>query len=270
MSESVGISEVSRSWKNPSDNLEKLFENHEDLEHEIPAPHVKCTAGIEVMPEIPEENEDEINEDDNKRNSKIINDIKRFSVISNKLEELIENDNVNTKKQEVKTNNNEVNKIQESAAKFNDRVAKSDKSNIICCCCSPYQKFRYRRRIKNLCDCLIGIALKPLIGSCKILLFYPCLLSMIHSMLSPLIFLTIMPIMAKNNSKFGNMTEVSFMLSLTAFAYICFLITIPWVSDISKRNLKYLYLFGLGLSATALFCKYFKKRNNLIYQLYNL
>lgn len=244
LSELVGSSDISRNWKNPSD-----FGSHEDLENEIPAPHQKCTAGIEVLPKILEENEEEPAEDPNKH---IVNkDIKRLSVISSKLEELIEVDIT-----KIDGSTSPVKGIQENAIKFQDRTAKSDKSNIICsCCCSSYQKFRYRRRIKSLCDCLMGTALKPLIGCCKILAFYPCLLSVVHSMFSPLVFLNFMPVMAKEDSRFGNMTEVSFMLSITAFAYICFLITVPWVADISNRKLRYLYLFGLGMSAIALYRK---------------
>lgn len=256
------MSEVGRNWRSPSDNLEELFENHEDLEHEIPAPHVKCTMGVEIMPEIIEENEEE--EEDttsSNKNSIIKNDIKRLSVISSKLEEIIDRDSTETSPEVIldvtKTSESNINviSIESSASLFKD-MRRSSKRSSGTCCCSPIQRFRFRRRLKFFFECIIALMLKPLISSSRVYVFYPCLITVIHSMLSPLVFLNFIPIKANDDWKYGNMTEVSFMLSITAFAYICFLITIPWVAEISKRNMRYLYIIGLFISMTAIYRKY--------------
>lgn len=212
------------------------------------------------MPEILEENEEEDpqkeSDDQNKRNSIINKDINRLSVISSKLEEMIVRNE--QKDAEITINFNKdgdtvsYGVTDSNAAIFQKSSQVHKQSN---CCCSPYQRFRWKRRFKSFFDFVLSLTITPLVTTFKIVNFYPCWFSVTHSMLSPLIFLNYMPILAKEDIQYGDIPEVAFLLSMVAFAYICFLITLPWVADISKRKMRYLYIIGAFISAMALYGK---------------
>lgn len=255
------MSETGRNWKSPNDRTEQHYEMQEDLEHETPAPHQKCTLGVEIMPEITEENEEELEDEEEphskKKKSTIKDDIKRLSVISSKLEEIIDREDQKHSEIILDVNRNTESMTTISSLQSNVTIfqEKQTSRHPKICCCSPYRKFRYRRRLKSFCDTIFSLAIKPVYTSVKIASFYPCLLSVVHSMFSPLIYLNFMPILANEDSRYGNLPEIAFMLSITAFAYICFLITLPWIAEISKRKMRYLYIIGAFISAMAVYSK---------------
>lgn len=261
-----------KNWKNPSDNKEQSddemdLQEHENIENDSsPVPSHRLNIGLNVLPQIIEEDELDSDEENNgtRRSSILFNDnIKRMSVISMKLEELIAevDDNLNKPKETkeevtmgvanlISHNNNE--EIIENPSLSNIYYQPNINNPS---CCARYQKYRFRRRIKYFFCAIFNVTFRPLFKSLKILEFYPCLLTNIHAMLSPLIFLNFIAFKTIDSMNSIYITDLAFMYSVIAFAYLVFLSTLPWVTEISKRNLKYLYILGCFVSASGIYSK---------------
>lgn len=271
-----------KSWKNPSDDNqlsddEMDFEEHENREDESsPVPSHRLNIGLNLLPQIIEEDEIDSDEDNSgtRRNSMLLNNnIKRMSVISMKLEELIAevDDNLSKPKETkeevtmgvanlISHNNNQELIENPSLSNIHYQPNITNPS-----CCSRYQKYRFRRRIKYFFCAIFNVTFRPLFKSLKILEFYPCLLTNIHAMFSPLIFLNFIAFKTIDNINYMYITDLAFMYSVIAFAYLVFLSTLPWVTEISKRNIKYLYILGCFVSASGIYSKSSKYGTVLLY-----
>lgn len=262
-----------RNWKSPSDSMTLQCQDYDndEISEKNPSPIMqhKTNTGVDVLPQIVEEDEEDTDDEanaNNKRNSVLMtNNIKRLSVISSKLEELIvrnEEELIND------TNHIKHSEVILDVAKSNDVITDpidNHVQNLIVMdestvhsnnfCCTPYRRYKCQRNVKYIYQFIKDMAVTPVITSFRIIEFYPSLLTTIHSMLSPLIFLNFIAIQPNRKEMNINLTELSFMFTITGFAYLVFLITLPWITEISKRNLKYLYMSASLISAFGIYCK---------------
>ncbi|GLV35674.1 uncharacterized protein CBL_01175 [Carabus blaptoides fortunei] len=261
-----------RNWKSPSDNMTLQCEDcdNDEISEKPPSPipQHKINMGVDVLPQIIEEDEEETDDDANtnsKRNSLLMtNNIKRLSVISSKFEELIvrnEDESVNeispikqteTMSDASKSNYDfTINPIDNHVHNLIVIDASTVHSNNVYC--TPYLRYKCHRNMKYIYQFVKDMTVIPVLTSLRIIEFYPSLLTTLHSMLSPLIFLNFIAFQPNRKEKDINVTELSFMFTITGFAYLVFLITLPWITEISKRNLKYLYMSASLISAFGIY-----------------
>lgn len=244
---------INRIWKSPSDQIN--YDEEIEIDEIEDQPQIKPSS-VNILPRI-EEVDEEVSEDEiegNKNNGLILNDnLKRMSVISTKLEELIIKDD-----EEIVLDINNLKTLSETSKNDIQIVNNTEETNNNCDIMvkNLRRKNHYGRRLKWCCFSIFNITLRPAFRSLRIMEFYPCLITNIHSMLSPLIFLCFVAFKAHYIVQERNHTELSIIYSITAFAYLVFLITLPWISEISKKNLKYIYIVGCVLSAVGVWSKY--------------
>lgn len=220
----------------------------------------KNLMGVDILPEIPEEDEiedEEIVEKSETTQQETMKDsIRRFSQLSSKFEDLISN--------EIKNNRGYHNvsvDLENSAQKFTEHriVVKSNRSSIKCGCCSPYQKYLFKRRVNKMIDCFCDHLLKPLWKALKIIMFYPCLITKVLITITPVIYIVFIPyattLAEEKYSAQTVSTERTMLLSLIAFPWLCFLVFLPWFINSSKTKLKTIFCTGLIILGISTFRK---------------
>lgn len=300
MSVASGLNDVQlvdltkKSWKSPSDeNLSEQteeFEEDPDVEeyenvNETAATEnkTKNLYGVDILPQILEESENsdtdgEENESSDSHKSgtvkirdkkKVNDDIKRLSVISDKLDEIIIKSEIPEPSEGVKNN---VTMALPSLSKMGDgkseysivrRTSNSmdwlnDTSHLeysrnalpdFRCCCASYSCYRTKRKLRNAFDYSKETFIRPLKLSLKTLQFYPALLLKVCSIFIPCCLSSLVALLANDIKPILSFAELGFVLSVHGIAWLTFLILFPWMTAIPKSKYKYIAAFGCFASA---------------------
>lgn len=292
-----------KSWKSPSDeNLSEQteeFEEDPDVEeyenvNETAAAEnkTKNLYGVDILPQILEESENsdtdgEENESSDSHKSgtvkfrdkkKVNDDIKRLSVISDKLDEIIIKSEIPEPSEGVKNNVTEMSDGAPNLSKMGDgkseysivrRTSNSmdwlnDTSHLeysrntlpdFKCFCSSYSCYRTKRKFRNAFDYLKETFIRPLKLALKTIHFYPALLLKVCSIFIPCCLSSLVALLANDVQPMLSIAELGFVLSLHGISWLAFLTLFPWVTAIPKSKYKYIAAFGCFASAFGSFGK---------------
>ncbi|KRT85023.1 hypothetical protein AMK59_2244, partial [Oryctes borbonicus] len=216
--------------------------------------------GVEILPEIPEEDEscDEMSR-------KISTDIKRLSKISDRFEDIIgkgmRHDNSNV----LLGINDLENGIHRHARKRKHRLFK-DFSRSSSGCCSLYRKYLFRKRMRSLGHILYDNFIKPLNTSIKCFYFYPSLCCKTCMALTYVVYISVIPHVALvNGANYSvDITEAVFLLTFISVAWCFFLISLPWVINMSKLKIRVLHILGLLLTSGSYFMVHLSVSHDMI------
>ncbi|KAF7266813.1 hypothetical protein GWI33_019917 [Rhynchophorus ferrugineus] len=229
----------------------------------------KC--GVCILPDIPEESEDE------DEHEYMYIDPKRLSMISSKLEEL------NIQEQSRKESLKEVFSIDEiireskpepikhieyiSNFKNDNRVSLMDelkriKKSRYCCSCSPYKKYIWTRRLRVMKDFMNDNFLRPFYYSIKNIYFYPCLTTKTVNNLMTTLYITLGPKMVLEEGDCSH--EGRFLLSYVAFAWAFFLFGLPLFVRLNRPKMRIMFSLGLAVSGSSFLLLSVKWTNDVI------
>lgn len=274
-----------KCWKSPSDdNLHRV----EDIDYDDgnvietitppPSPEEKRRNifGVEILPEIPEESEDET--DDQSISSVNINKkrlsfaIKRLSTLGDNIDGCI----INQVRKDSKSSNDvndskdysELEVTYETISPTTDIQTEKIFNSFGFRCRSAYvnmkrklwipsyRVYRIRRRILYLMYNINDTFFKPLTRSLSCGKFYPALLLSFTKLCLMAIGIVYLPMIGLQMQPKLAMLETNFFMSLHGFTWICFLLSTPWLAQTPKRNFKYVAVGGLIISTCACFGKY--------------
>lgn len=303
MSVASGLNDVQlvdltkKSWKSPSD--ENLAEQIEEFEEDPDVEEyenvnestttenkTKNLYGVDILPQILEESENsdtdgEENESSDSHKSgtvkvrdkkKVNDDIKRLSVISDKLDEIIIKSEMPEPSEGMKNNLTKMSDGVPNLSKMGDgkseysivrRTSNSmdwlnDTSHLeysrntlpdFRCCCSSYNCYRIKRKFRNAFDYLREIFIRPLKLALKTVQFYPALLLKVCSIFIPCCLSSLVALLANDVNPTLSIAELGFVLSVHGIAWLAFLILFPWMTAIPKSKYKYIAAFGCFVSA---------------------
>lgn len=214
--------------------------------------YCKNFMGVDILPEIPEE--DEIEEENPERSGTLQREtmkdsIRRYSQLSAKFEDLISNEIKNTEYRNINVD------LESNVQKFHNKNKKSACKSYTKCGCSPYQKYLYKKRLNRIIDFICENFIKPLWKALNIFMFYPCLTTKVLTTIIPIIYIVFVPyatlIDEDEYSSTTILAESTMLLSLIAFPWLCFLVFLPWLINSSKNKLKIIFclgIFTLGIS----------------------
>lgn len=217
--------------------------------------YCKNFMGVDILPEIPEEDEPETEEEklENRQRETMKDSIRRFSQLSAKFEDLISSELKNNEYHSAISNvESGVQELQFDVAKKRSTIrARWRNFN----CCSPYQKYLYRKRLDRTTDIFFSYFIKPLWRCLRNVSFYPCLITKVVLTITSMIYIIFIPYVAITSEHeylpHVVSAESTMLLSLMAFPWLCFLVFLPWLINFSKSKLKAIFSLGiliLGLS----------------------
>lgn len=208
----------------------------------VPVYH-KNFMGVDILPEIPEEDEIEdenVEKLENIQKKEAMEDsLREYGRLSAKFEDFISNENDDCNKM-IKNFERDfgTGKKQTRFKRFN-----------IKCGCSPYRKYLYRRRLNRIINCFCGIFIKPLWKALRVIIFYPCLITKVLATITPAIYVVFLPYATVvNKEEYSSQTDLAdctMLLSLIAFPWLCLLVFLPWLINSSKSILKIIFCLGL-------------------------
>nr|CAH7747962.1 unnamed protein product [Callosobruchus chinensis] len=210
-------------------------------------------AGVSILPEIPEEDEDDIN---------VIN-AKRLSIISTKLEainnkarrdSIREVFNIDDLMKKMPTADAEEIKTIEYIPNYKNKNKFIEELKLIkskTWRCQPYRLFVWKRRLRRISDFLIDNFRKPLIYSLKDPCFYPTVISKGSLTFVSTVFIAIAPYLALTKNNF-RIEDTSWVLSYIAFTWCLFLLVLPLISSFSNGRLRILFVLGLLMTACSM------------------
>ncbi|XP_071056173.1 uncharacterized protein [Onthophagus taurus] len=215
---------------------------------------MKTEMGVEILPEIPEEDESEL-----KEYEKLNSNLKRLSRISSKFEEVIDKDDRNSGLFLEPSNLD--NSVRKRHSYFGEFKRKGQTE-----CCSPYQKYLFRRRMRMIGNLIWDELLKPLNTSFKTYYFYPSLFGKTCMSLSYAIYIsTITHIALVNGASYKiDVNEAVFLLTFISVAWCFFLISLPWGMNLAKTKLKLLHVFGLLVTSGSFSMIYISQSHDMI------
>lgn len=226
----------------------------EEIKEEMPRSPLslrfKNDMGVEILPEIPEEDEscDETR--------KISIDIKRLSKISDRFEEMIGKSIRNDGSSMVLGFSDLENGIHRHPRNKKNKFLR-DFPRRSTGCCSPYRKYIFRKRIRSLVLSLYDNFIKPLNTSIKCFYFYPSLCCKTCMALTYVVYISVIPHVALvNGANYSvDITEAVFLLTFISVAWCFFLISLPWVINMSQFKIRVLHILGLLLTSGSYFSK---------------
>lgn len=239
-------------------DLEVAAANTETVVKTVIPIYCKNFTGVDILPEIPEEDEIEEERENNTENLEdrqteaMQDSIKRYSQLSAKFEDLINNDEVESNGYHTVNIVNDVyNEIEIAGAKRQSAIRHWPRCN----CCSPYQNYLCKRGLRRATDFLFELLLKPLWSGLCVLVFYPCLLTKVVVTITSVVYIVFIPYIAtisdtENQSQTVS-AESTMLLSLIAFPWLCLLVFLPWLINSNKSKLKTIFCLGivtLGIS----------------------
>lgn len=296
-----------KCWKSPSDdNLHRHSEHEEGFEYDSetnatitppPSPEEKRRNifGVEILPEIPEENEDNIsdesdsegteNEDsesddsskveagssNNKKRLSIA--IKRLSMLSDNLDDFISKQfrrDSHTSEQD-EADHREYTEIEvtyDNISPVTDIQREKVFNSFSFRCQSAYAGLRRRmwmpsykiytmkRRLTYFIYNINDTFLKPLTRSLSSWKFYPSLLMYFSKLSLTSVAMVSLPMIASEMHPKISIADSNFIMTLYGFSWICFLMCTPWLAQTPKRNFKFVALAGLFISTLACIRKY--------------
>lgn len=286
-----------KCWKSPSDdnlhyseidihndNVDDDDENNVTITPP-PSPEEKRRNifGVEILPEIPEESEDntDSDEDESEKRKKTDNQfstaIKRFSALGDNLDEYISKQIRKDSINEISHNNDygEIEVTYDNISPVTEITHEKVFGSYSFRCQSwylnmkrkiyipSYKLYRIRRRTMYCLHIINDTFIKPLTRSLSYWKFYPALLLSFSKCTLTAISLPLLPLISLEIRSKIHLTEMNFLISLHAFTWICFLLSTPWLASISKRNFKYILVTGLLISTIALFRKLCFNKYNL-------
>lgn len=212
----------------------------------------KNFVGVDILPQIPEE--DEIEEDNNEKVQieTMKDSITQYSRLSAKFEDLIINESNDYHTIETDFQNTVQKFVSTGSKRYNFK-------HFMKCGCSPYRKYLYKKRLNRLIDFFCEVLLKPLWKALRVFAFYPCLFTKVLMMLTPAIYVVFVPYIAvtivEKYSSQTVTTESAILLSLIAFPWLCFLVFLPWLLNTSKSKIKAIFCVGIVTLGISTFCK---------------
>lgn len=208
----------------------------------------KHFVGVDVLPEIPEEDEIEEEGEEKVADAKVEtmkDSITQYSRLSARFEDLII------------CEKNDYHTIT-SAPKFVSKKRFKLKYCIKCGSCSPYRKYLFKKRFNKIIDFICETVVKPLWKALRVFAFYPCLFTKLLMMLTPVIYVVYVPYLAltiEDDPPQTTTTETAMLLSLMAFPWLCLLVFLPWLLNSSKNKLKAIFCVGIFTLGISTFCK---------------
>lgn len=278
-----------KCWKSPSDdnlhrevdlnNDEVGFENDNPTITPPPSPEEKRRNifGVEILPEIPEESEDEDEEfyasdkDVNMNKKRLSNAIKRLSTLGDSLDDYITKQIRRDSRQSENSDINEYSEVEvtyDNISPVTDIQREKIFNSFSFRCHSAYASMRRRmwmpsyrvyiikRRLLYFMYNLNDTFIKPLTRSLSCWKFYPSLLLAFTKLSLTGISFVLLPILGTQILPPISTTEINFFMSLHGFTWVCFLLSTPWLAQTPKRNYKYVAVLGLVTSTVACFRKF--------------
>lgn len=278
-----------KCWQSPSDdNLDREHDSREeDLgnENDInatitppPSPEEKRRNifGVEILPEIPEECEDSdeddyiLAEESNNKMKRFSIAIKRLSTLGDNLDDCISNQFRRDSHSDKNSENREFSEVEvtyDNVSPVTDIQREKIFNSFAFRCQSAYSSmrrrmwmpshkvYRIRRRTLYALYSVNDTFVKPLTRSLSCWKFYPSLLLSFTKLSMTAVFLPLVPLIASVMHPKISTIESNFLMSLYAFAWICFLLSTPWLIQTQKKNFKYIVLIGLIIWTAACFGK---------------
>lgn len=262
-----------KTWKNPSsENLALNDENeastHKGVVNSTCVGTLEERLGLQILPKIMEVSERSFSlsseENLNKNDKETVDDtIKRYSMISDKFDEFIAKNESNESSAKNKSLNDSQNSgetdrlenfsketsAQESIKKKRRILFSKSKSNNL-----SYRWHITKRWIRNNLDYFHDSLIAPMVFSLKIWKFYPLLLLNLCESFIPLGVSILLPIIEISITDYF-ILQHTILISIHAIAWLCVLISSPWIINISKSKYKYFTVFGFFTSAIGLFGK---------------
>lgn len=271
-----------KCWKSPADdNLHRVDEiDYDDgtvMETITPPPSPeekrRNIFGVDILPQIPEESEEEIDDQSisniNKKRLSVV--IKRLSTLGDNIDGCIINqvrrDSQSNDTNEIK-DYSEFEVTYETVAPITDIQTEKLFNSFSFRCRSAYVNmkrklsipsykiYRLKRRIMYSMHNINDTFFKPLTRSLMCGKFYPALLLSFTKLSLMGIGIVYLPMIGLEMRPKIPMLETNFFMSLHGFAWLCFLLSTPWLAQTPKRNFKYVALCGLIVSACACFGKF--------------
>lgn len=269
-----------KCWKSPSDdNLHRV----EDIDYDDgnvietitppPSPEEKRRNifGVEILPEIPEESEEEDDQsisNFNKNKKRLSFAIKRLSTLGDNIDGCI----INQVRKDSRSNDvndtrdySELEVTYETIAPITDIKTEKIFNSFGFRCRSTYvnmkrklwmpsyRVYRIRRRILYLMYNINDTFIKPLTRSLSCGKFYPALLLSFTKLSLMAIGIVYLPMIGLQMQPKLAILETNFFMSLHGFTWLCFLLSTPWLAQTPKRNFKYVVVGGLIISTCACF-----------------
>ncbi|CAB3228575.1 unnamed protein product, partial [Arctia plantaginis] len=291
-----------KCWKSPSDdNLHRYSEHEEGFEYDSetngtitppPSPEEKRRNifGVEILPEIPEENEDNVSDEsdsegtenddsesddsskieagssNNKKRLSIA--IKRLSMLSDNLDDFISkqyrrDSNTSERDEADHREYTEIEVTYDNISPVTDIQREKVFNSFSFRCQSAYAGLRRRiwmpsykiyilkRRLTYFMYNINDTFLKPLTRSLSSWKFYPSLLMYFSKLSLTSVTMVSLPMIASEMHPKIPIADSNFIMTLYGFSWICFLMCTPWLAQTPKRNFKYVALAGLLISTLA-------------------
>ncbi|XP_044255251.1 uncharacterized protein LOC123005524 [Tribolium madens] len=227
--EKVEEYEVTITEPTPPNNIQKYFQN----------------VGVKILPNIPEENELEEEEDINEITSK------RLSRISAILQELNENNRKSVNLSVI--NLYQPDEIVESVEHEDEELSEPRPKKSRCFSITSSVLFELEAKKTKLKSFFYEYFIKPVPRTLRSFYFYPAVLSnVITTLLSTVVIVTAPYMMCLKNNH-GNHTEATFILTIIGFSWLFFLAGHPVFSKLSPLKTQILFLIGLSVSGFSLF-----------------
>ncbi|XP_077286457.1 uncharacterized protein LOC143911461 [Arctopsyche grandis] len=263
------IEMTKKTWRCPSDGNETIEihdnnnkDEYEQLDKEEIVVVHDLSKGFQILPKIVEESErsfslssDDETNDKSKEREKVENSIKRYSMISDKIDEFI----LKTEKENIQVASLEVNQNIETTSSRHSFQCVDDQKQTrrnwfpkLHCSCSYYRCYRIKRWFRYTWNNMYDILIPPLISSLKMWQFYPCLLLKSCTVFVPVEVALMLPVLGNKNSS-GLLFDTSLFISVHALSWLSFLFSSPWLVNITKSRYKYFTISGLFMSSLGLF-----------------
>ncbi|KYB27969.1 uncharacterized protein LOC664136 [Tribolium castaneum] len=241
------ITEPSSSSSSSSDEDEEKEEVHEVTTEATLNNNIQKyfqNVGVKILPNIPEENELEEEEDLNEISSK------RLSKISAFLQELNENNRKSVNLSVI--NLFQPDEIAESVEQEVELSEPSPKKSR-CFSITSSALFELEAKKSHLKSFFHEYFIKPVPRTLRSVYFYPVVLSnVITTLLATVVFATAPYMMCLKNGH-GSDTEATFILTIIGFSWLFFLAGHPVFSKLSPLKNQILFLIGLSVSGFSLF-----------------
>lgn len=242
-------------FSSDSSTDEELRQTTTQTEQKIPI-KFRNEWGVEILPSISEEDDELSNDMPN--NESFEGEKNKLSQINATIEDLIlkeDEDNIShtiLNVDNLQTNNTISNwKIPENYSfSKNFKLKRSSR----CSCCSLYRKYLFRKRLREVEDFSSEEFLKPLFSALRCGKFYPVIFTKSSILLFSIIYLTSIPYIAISSGKETFLPvptyESALLLTLISFAWLCFLVFLPWIMNAGKMKSNLVFVVGLAVYAT--------------------
>lgn len=120
-----------------------------------------------------------------------------------------------------------------------------------CNCCSIYTKYLFRKKLRAIEEFSLENFLKPLYSALSCGKFYPVLFTKSSILLFSTLYIISIPYLAISSGEEEFLPvltyESALLLTIISFAWLCFLVFLPWVINAGKLKSNLVFVTGLAI-----------------------